>query len=179
MTAGDPEFSRPFQAESVPPGGRALRIAAGPEECAALAARFGLVALKSLEADLKLNKVRGGRMVRVAGRLRAAAVQTCVVTLEPVDSSVEDSFQALFAPASEIDPDGEDLEIGLSEDDGPEPMEGGRIDLGELVAQHLSLALDPYPRKPDAAFTAVLEGEAAEEPAKPSPFAVLKGRKPV
>lgn len=179
MTTDAPEFSRPFQADSVPPGGRALRVTAAPEECAALAARFGLVALNSLEADLKLNKVRGGKMVRVAGTLRAAAVQSCVVTLEPMDTTVEDSFQAVFVPASELDPDGPELEVGLSEEDGPEPMDGGRIDLGELVAQHLSLALDPYPRKPDAAFTGVAEGQGAEEPAKPSPFAVLKGRKPV
>lgn len=178
MTDATPEFSRPFQAESVPPGGRALRVTATAEECAALAARFGLVALKSLAADLKLNKVRGGQMVRVSGALHAEAVQTCVVTLEPMNTAVEDDFQAVFAPAAMLDPESGELEVGLSDEEGPEPMEGGRIDLGELVAQHLSLALDPYPRKPDAAYTAVAEGAADEEPAKPSPFAVLKGRKP-
>ena len=114
----------------------------------------------------------------IAATWSQAAVQTCVVTLEPMDTAVEDDFQAVFAPAAMLEPDSGELEIGLSDEDGPEPMEGGRIDLGELVAQHLSLALDPYPRKPDAAYTAVAEGAADEEPAKPSPFAVLKGRKP-
>jgi uncharacterized metal-binding protein YceD (DUF177 family) len=173
-----PEFSRPFPADSAQGRGRAIHVAAKADELTALARRFGLVELTSLEADLTLSKVRGGQMVRVKGELRAQVVQSCVVTLEPVAAEVKDSFQALFAPPAAIDPDAEELDVSLSDEDGPEPLEGGRIDLGELVAQHLSLALDPYPRKPDAAFTAIAEGPEVPEPAKVSPFAVLKGRPP-
>jgi hypothetical protein len=34
----------------------------------------------------------------------------------------------------------------LDESEDPEPVIDGKIDAGELVAQYLSLAIDPYPR---------------------------------
>ena len=36
------------------------------------------------------------------------------------------------------------------EADLPEPLEGDKIDLGEIVAQFLSVSIDPYPRAPGA-----------------------------
>ncbi len=57
---------------------------------------------------------------------------------------VEESFQVRFVPSGEetddIDPDADD-EVGY---------EGNQIDLGEAAAEQLALALDPYPRMPDA-----------------------------
>ena len=35
-------------------------------------------------------------------------------------------------------------------DHPPEPVFGDQLDLGEILAEELSLALDPYPRAPDA-----------------------------
>ena len=59
----------------------------------------------------------------------------------------------------------------------PEPAPDGWIDLGELAAEQLGLALDPYPRKPDAAVPAEWKAEPAAEPVadeRPNPFAVLE-----
>jgi hypothetical protein len=59
--------------------------------------------------------------------------------------------------------------------DPPDPIIGGRIDLGALAAEFLSLGLDPYPRKPGVDFEAP-EGDA---PGEESPFAALgKLRRP-
>ena len=54
----------------------------------------------------------------------------------------------------------------------PEPIEGDVIDLGGYLVEHLSLELDPFPRKPGAVF------EQPPEPGEISPFAVLKGLRP-
>ena len=55
----------------------------------------------------------------------------------------------------------------LDEEDPPDPIVDGKVDLGALAAEFLALALDPYPRKPGAEF-------AAPEVAEPdSPFAEL------
>ncbi|MEM6491718.1 MAG: DUF177 domain-containing protein, partial [Pseudomonadota bacterium] len=54
--------------------------------------------------------------------------------------------------------------------DAPEPVDGDAIDLGELAAQALSLALDPHPRAPDAPDDA---SYAEADSAPPSPFAKL------
>jgi len=171
-----PEFSRLVHVDTMAGNHLIREIDAGPAERQALAARFGLVAIGSLSATIRLRRLDGGRMVRVAGSLTAEVVQTCVVTLDPVPAHVAEDFTALFVPAESMpDPEAEMiLDPRSLEDDLPEPMTAGTIDIGELTAQHLSLALDPYPRRPDAAF----EGwDDDATPAAVSPFTALAALK--
>ncbi len=58
-----------------------------------------------------------------------------------------------------------DLELDVEGAEAPEPVPDGWIDLGELAAEQLGLAIDPYPRKPDAAVPAEWQAEPAAEPA--------------
>lgn len=175
-----PEFSRRVIADTVSTAGTERTIEANPAERAALATRFDLFAIDSLTARVKLRRIRG-EFIRVTGDLVADVVQRCVVTLEPVPQHVDDSFEALFAPDHLIPKEEEEIEVSFAtgaEEDAPEPMDNGSIDIGELVAQHLSLALDPYPRKPGVAFEEIddpYEPEPEEE--KPNPFAKLASLK--
>ena len=171
-----PEFSRPVPVDLMAGPQLTREIAAGPDECRALAARFGLVAIDHLKATVRLRRLDGGRMVRVTGSLTAAVVQTCVVSLDPVPASVAEDFSALFVPAEHMpDPEAELVFDAQSlDDDLPEPMTAGIIDIGELTAQHLSLALDPYPRHPDAAFPGYDDDlDDTEAPAAKTPFEAL------
>lgn len=173
---GTSEFSRPVTADSVSPKDRERRIEATAEERRALAARLSLNGLDRLVADITMRRVRG-EMIRVHGRIEADVVQTCVVTLEPFASRVEGEFEELFAPPEQIPDLPPDTPFDPLAEDIPEPIENGRIDLGELVTQHLSLALDPYPHAPGVAFQDIDEGgeeeAGAAEPERPNPFAVL------
>lgn len=171
-----PEFSRPVFADKISSRESVEKITATPAERVALAKRLDLVSLDSLTALVRLRRIRGGQMVRVTGELEAQVVQRCVVTLEPLPVPVRDTFQDLFAPAHLVPKDEAGLEtLGLDDEvDPPEAIENGRIDIGELVAQHLSLALDPYPRKVDAErFVHVEdwegEGEFPDAPNEPPP----------
>ncbi|PWC33089.1 DUF177 domain-containing protein [Azospirillum sp. TSO35-2] len=174
-----PEFSRTISADAVRRADLTETIEATEAERRALAERLELESIERLTATVRLRAVRGGTMVRVSGTLEADVVQTCVVTLEPVPAQVAESFEALFAPESMIDDPGDEIEIDptLSDEDTPEPMVNNRIDIGELTAQHLSLALDPYPRAAGVDFEGYDDGpdeeEAAAEPEKPNPFIVL------
>ena len=163
-------------------------IEADAAECRLLAERFRIEAVRSLRATVRLTRLRGHQagMVRVRGELAAEVVQTCVVTLEPVPESVSESFSALFSPeVAEDDPDMV-LDPFAVDEDLPEAMNDGVIDIGELVAQHLSLALEPYPRAPGVEFSgfdddgqppaAEEESEAGGAP-PPGPFGALAGLK--
>ena len=117
---------------------------------------------------------RAGAGVRVRLALEADVVQSCVVTLEPVAAHVEDSASVLFAPEARP---GQPFEIDLSafEGDISEPLEGDTIDIGELTAQYLALALDPYPRAPGVRFEAYVSGPVGEGAARrPGPFSALE-----
>jgi uncharacterized metal-binding protein YceD (DUF177 family) len=138
--APPPEFARPVEVPQGPGRETVHAIAAGADERAALAARFALLALDRLEAEVRLRRLAGG-LVRLSAALRADVVQACVVTLEPVPSRIEEDFSLLYGAADEA------REIVLDgEDETVEPLAGNRIDIGEAVAQQLSLALDPFPR---------------------------------
>jgi uncharacterized metal-binding protein YceD (DUF177 family) len=156
-----PEFNRPFDTGEMTGAVEARRIEANGEERRALARRFGLLSLDRLEAVLEIRRMGPG-LFRIEGRLQADVVQQCVVTLDPVPSAVDSAVEATFArEARETDAE-----------DAPEPLDGNMIELGEVVAQELALALDPYPRKPGVRIEDVLPGGDGAE-ASSSPFAKL------
>jgi hypothetical protein len=190
-------LSRPLQAASVPAEGLDVVIHANETERAALARDNGLVAVNDLEARLHVSRF-GAQGLEASGQLRAKVVQTCVVTLEDFESTVEEAVQLRFAPSSAFEPESrragaqrgrpgdesgkrtrkgapprdEDASGGHIVDidaDAPDPMVGGAIDLGAAISEFFTLGLDPYPRKPGAVF---------EEPHRPdpedNPFAALR-----
>ena len=162
-----PEFSRPFAIEDIEATGTSVELVADAEERRRLAERFDLLSLDRLVAHLEVTRGASGIPIRVCGRLQASVVQSCVVSLEPVASKIDEPVEVEYAPASA---EGPEEMVHLDQPDPPEPLEGDTLELGELVAQHLSVALDPYPRK---------EGAEPPEWAKPAdseednPFSVL------
>jgi uncharacterized metal-binding protein YceD (DUF177 family) len=154
------ELSRPLTLDHVPAAGQFLLLVASEAERAALAERFGLLALLSLPGELQLRPGPEGRVL-VTGRLMAEVEQACVVTLEPVRQLVDEMV------AWRLLPDGVEPSDG-DEDPDDLPAEAGAVDMGEALAQQLSLALDPYPRAPGAELPA----EATDGGAH-GPFAAL------
>ena len=59
------------------------------------------------------------------GRLRAEISQACVVTLEPVDSTIEEGFDVTFWPEEDM-PAPRGGEVDLDEEADPEPIVAGR-----------------------------------------------------
>jgi uncharacterized metal-binding protein YceD (DUF177 family) len=134
------EFTRPVAVPRSHDRDTTHRIAADAREREALAARFSLLALDRLEAEVRVRRLAGG-LVRLSATFAAEVVQACVITLEPVADRIAEEFTLLYGEteaAREIVLDGEDETV--------EPLEGSTIDIGEAVAQQLSLALDPFPR---------------------------------
>lgn len=174
--AAQPEFSRLIAIEGITPDKvRKEKIEASEAECAALAKRFDLRELSGFKAQLNLHRLTGGPAVRLEGTFQADVVQTCVVSLQDVHSHVKGQFDTFFA--EEKEQIGIDADILIDDDDtAPEMITHGMLDMGEVVAQYLSLELDPYPRAPGVSLAAQLAEVGME--VKNNPFAVLKGLKP-
>ena len=158
------EFTRLLPLGLVGPDGRHEEIVASPAECAALAERFGILGIDSLRAVLDLAPEADGSVL-VRGSLRAEVTQACVVSLEPVTQQVEE------AVALRVLPPGREPADGPDDLDEIATAQGGVADLGEALAEQLSLALDPYPR----AAGAELPAEAQDAPE--TPFAALAALK--
>lgn len=156
---------------------------------AQLAKRYNIMSIESLSGTAALTRETDGMTIAVKGHFSADVTQACVTTLEPVPDHIEEDFEGYYLDESqatsflrakkrkaEIDandlPLEEDESVVADERDEPDAVLGGMIDLGELVAQYLSLALNPYPHSEKA----LAEGPVGiiEAPEKASPFAVLK-----
>jgi uncharacterized metal-binding protein YceD (DUF177 family) len=162
MTA--PELSRPVRIDTLGEAQRALRIEADEAERAALARRFGLIAIDRLAADLTL--ARREDEVTLGGTLSALVTQACIASGAPLEAAVEAPFEILFRP--QLDPNGHDEEIELSHGELDIVFyDGGEIDVGEAVAETLALNLDPWPRAPDAEQALKAAGVKSEEEAGP------------
>lgn len=153
--------------------GQRLEIAADESERAVIARRLDLLGLERFEANVSL--ARSGEEVRATGRIHARVTQACVATGEPVVGEVDEEVQLLFQPEPVGEPD---EEIELSGEDLDVIFHDGReIDLGGALADELSLALDPYPRSPNADDALREAGVLSEEQAGPfAALAALKGK---
>lgn len=174
----DIEWSRPVLVQDISEQ-QALNksISADNEEMTALAERFDLLDLSNLDADLKLKRGMSGHMITVNGEFKVDVVQKCVVTLEPVPDHLSAKFEAFFTDIEPPTPIAGEVEI-RDENEDPEFIRNGVIDLGELVAQYIALELDPYPRKDGVQHDLTdedLPPEQVEKKAKTHrPFEVLK-----
>jgi uncharacterized metal-binding protein YceD (DUF177 family) len=149
--------------------GRPIVVEADADARARIAKRLALTALDRFVVTAEVRTIAGG--IGAKGEVRAELVQPCAATDLPIPATVAEPFDLRFL--RDVDaPAGEDEEIEIGSDDlDLLPLEGDRIDLGEAAVQTLSLALDPFPRHPDADRILAEKGVLSEEAA--GPFAML------
>jgi uncharacterized metal-binding protein YceD (DUF177 family) len=167
-----PEFSRPVRIDTLGGEPRALSIEADGQERQALAGRFTLAGIDLLAAEVALT--RDGDLVTASGRLTARVTQSCVATAVRVESSVDEEFRILFRPQPARAAEEDEIELSAAEMDVVF-YDGASIDIGEAVAESLSLSLEPYPRAPDA--EALLREAGVKSEAEAGPFGALAALK--
>ncbi|WP_275790331.1 YceD family protein [Pararhizobium gei] len=172
-----PAFSFPVKVGNISANAVTVHLEANAAELKALRDLWNVSEVVSLSSDLQIARWKKDG-VRIRGRVEATIVQACVVTLEPVESKIDEPVEAIFVPEGSrlariaandggemiLDPDGPDL---------PDMFTGDTIDVGVAVTEHAALAIDPYPRKPGATFGERIESTDKDD-ARPNPFAALK-----
>jgi uncharacterized metal-binding protein YceD (DUF177 family) len=159
-----PELHRPIAIERVGQAGLHVKVVASTAECTALARRMDLPAILAFSCDFHVEREAAGTLL-ARGHLVAEVMQTCVISLDDFTATVEERFTVRCVPAGEetddADPDSLD-EIGYQD---------GTLDLGEVATEQLALALDPYPRAPDAVLPEI------DDTAESGPFGALSDLK--
>jgi uncharacterized metal-binding protein YceD (DUF177 family) len=174
----NPEFARVIELRQI----RELEafpfaIAPTGSEAAALARLLGVQAVRRLKFAGRLARSAGGAW-QLDAELGASVVQTCVVTLEPVTTRIDQPVRRRFVPQHSSR--SAELVVSPDEDDETEPLEE-RIDLGLVAIEALALALPPYPRRPgvslDQAFGHLAPARPDESETKPfAALAALRGK---
>ena len=149
-----------------------MTLVADEPACVRIARFLDLEGLRDLKATLAHAPWRDG--VKIEGRVEAIAMRLCGVSLEAFEERIDTPLLLRLVPEGSVNapaPEAE-LVVTLDGDDPPEVVDGDRLDIASYVVESLGLALEPFPRKPGAAFEYV-------DPSGPvSPFAVLKFPKP-
>jgi len=178
MSKGLP-YSHPYNLARLGTAGDRVHFTADAEQRAAIAKWAGILSLEKFETDVDIAKLAPDRF-GLSFRVRAEVTQACVISLEPVRSTLERAFnrELIFsgpgrhrpgsdtAPAPEVVLDG-DLE------EGAEEIDSLHIDLAAPVLEEFALSLDPYPRSPGVEFAP----KSRDSDPRESPFAVLKDLK--
>ncbi|UJQ95646.1 YceD family protein [Mariluticola halotolerans] len=158
--------------DNLPARGRALEVKSTPEQRARMTERLNIESVEAFSAHLDLLPIRGG--IQVKGYLDAEITQLCVVTFVPVHQNIHEEMQRIFLhgdESGEVAAPGVEVFVDLEGDDLPDYFGGQEVDFTDFLMEHLALAIDPYPRAPDAALPD-MAAEAPEE--STSPFASLK-----
>lgn len=146
-------FSRPYQTDEIPVKGVSGSLEANAKERSAIAAALDLAGLESLRMDFQLCR-SGPRHFNLKGHMTASAIQTCVVSLTPLDRQIDTEIEIECWPLEEVARI--ETETGLHDAsvplDGPEPFTDGVIDVGQLAYEHLAESLDLYPKESGVQF---------------------------
>ncbi len=194
------EWFSPVRADDVPSDGKVLHIKASAAQQKEIAKRLDVRRIDPLEADILVSSQNGGHTLHISGTVKATVIQDCVVSNDPIESVIEEPFEAWYANHEKAASfaraqhklkaieEGDEVQM-LEECDDPEPLIDGQVDVGEVAIQFLSLAINPYPRKDggqedsdaeenataDAVPVTAASGSAS---LRPNPFAALKNWRP-
>lgn len=174
MTGPDP-WRAPVTVAHIPDTGLHRELEASAAERQAMADLAGVRDILSAQATFDVEPKSGGRL-HVTGHVRARVGQICVVTLDPIESEIDEEVDLIFAPEAEVRRLADLIEQGQDDEeppevaDPPESIVNGIIDLGRIATDALFLAIDPYPRKPGVVFEAEVTAPDPED----HPFAALK-----
>ncbi|MEM8936735.1 MAG: hypothetical protein AAGC77_10050 [Pseudomonadota bacterium] len=162
-SAPRPEFSRFVALGDFPAAGERLNLEADEGQRAALAKRFDVIRINILSGAMSISATQ--KRIDITGRLEAQLIRRCVVTLDEMVERIDEPLELAFVRDADL----------LDEDDetgaGPELHQGAEIDVGELLAQQLSLAMAPFPREEGA----TLDSDHAVA-VETSPFAAIAGK---
>lgn len=183
----DREWSHRIGAEDITFEPLTLSLSPDDKQKKAIAERLDLISLDSLTAEITAQRINGGHIVLVEGSFSADVTQECVVSFEPAHKHVEGEFDGYYtnpedavaftAAKNRLKQKQEQGETPMMEEwDDPEHMEGGTIDLGELVVQFLSLNLEDFPHAEGVLHEEGDEPEMLRQPSevRKNPFAALQ-----
>jgi uncharacterized metal-binding protein YceD (DUF177 family) len=150
-----------------------IDLTADADARAAIAGRLRLVEISHFAVQARLERVAEG--AQLDGVIDATVTQSCAATGQDMPATIHAPFTLRYVDALAL-PSDADAEVELGDADCDIlPLEQGGVDVGEAAVQTLALALEPFPRHPDADQILAKKGVLSED--QTGPFAALAALK--
>lgn len=163
------DWAKPLRLHELGRGAVTLDLEPDAAQRAKIAHDLGLESLPSLTARVTVRPWLDG--AEITGRFTATVEQICSVSLDPFEQTLQGEIDVRAVPAGSdaaAADEGGEVALDPNAPDPPDVLEGDTIDVAAYVVEHLSLEIDPFPRKPGVEF------EYTPPTQEESPFAVLK-----
>jgi uncharacterized metal-binding protein YceD (DUF177 family) len=158
--------------DSLPRTGQHVVLRVSEDDLLKISQELDIPSVSKIEANFLAVPSKSG-ITRITGDVKARVEQVCVVSLEAFPTEIHERVDLKFMDADKLErPTKAEVERSLEEEDPPEPIYNGVIDLGALAVEFIAIALDPFPRKPGVELPVSLDPEKTT-----SPFAVLAALK--
>lgn len=168
------EFSYPIIIDDLDSNEKKYHLKADADNLLYLCEVLKVPDVKSFEAEIKLKFSKKEHTLNVWGKVKAEIEHQSVISLEYFTQTYEPSFELVYdtkATYKEIKEIDEDID-----DDVPDIIINGKIDLVDVSIEQIALVLDDYPRKKGEKFNFKPNFDE-DEPVRENPFAVLRNLK--
>ena len=164
-------FSYPIKIEDLKQSDYKYELKADAEELEDITQVLQVEKVHEFEAEIFLKLTNRTNNLRVWGRVDAKIELKSVITLNNFIKDYEVPFELNFDTRATYN-DIKELECNI-EDEVPDIIENGCINLADIAIEQVALNLEDYPRAEGEIFDGSLYCDI-DEPKKENPFAVLK-----
>ena len=164
-------FSYPLIVEDMSSGEHHYHLAASKENLAEITNILQIPEAESFEADVYTQLNKKEHMLKVWGVVNATLRLQSVISLEYFSKSYNTEFELLFDTKATLNSQKEE-EVDFDED-LPDIVVDGKIDLAAIAMEQLALVMDDYPRQEGEVFEWKNEF-TPEETIKENPFKILE-----
>lgn len=165
-------FSYQIKVDNLPNTEQHYRLKADEEDFKRIQEILKIPAVKSFSADIRLRLDHKTNILKLWGQAKADLVLQSVISLENFDKSYENDFELTYDTKATLKSQREEEEEISIDDDTPDVVINGVIDLSDIAIEQIALIMDDYPRKAGEKFE--FKSEFSEENEKKNPFEVLK-----
>ncbi len=163
-------FSYPLVVDDLSSATKEYRLVAKKEELPCITEILKVVDVKSLSADIHVKYNKKEHLIKVWGTADAQIEQTSVISLEnfvrPYHAEFEMFYDTELSPRAQHQTD-----VDLN-DDVPDPVIDGVINLADVAMEQIALVLDDFPRMEGETFEFHSEFDD-ETSLEQNPFAAL------
>ena len=169
------EFTQPMDLvipiSEIGEGGIKRTLVLTQDQKSVLLKELDMFAFESFQCEWQLKSLPRKRF-HLKGLIIANLSQKSVLSLEPVVTNLNETFETEFWPVEQNNPDiSPELDLEYA-DEIIEFYEGKSFDIGQVIYEHFVVSLEQFPKSEDESFE--WEGEQSDDDAPPNPFAVLK-----
>lgn len=163
-------FSYPIKIEDLKQSDYKYELTADSAELEDITQILQVEKVHEFKAEIFLKLNNRANNLRVWGNVFAKIERKSVITLDNFIKNYNVPFELNFDTRATYN-DIKELECNI-EDEVPDIIENGCINLADIAIEQIALNLEDYPRAEGEVFDGALYGDS-EEPKKENPFAVL------